>query len=268
MSPRTQLAERTVSPADLVRRVFDAYQTADRAAIEGLLTEDFTFTSPYDDHIDRAAYFERCWPNAGTFEKLELQQITVDGDSCFVMYTGKRKRGGKFHNTERFDIAGDRVRAVEVFFGLPPYVKPEVPAEVGIRKLLEIRAHAIRNRDAHSVTALYSDDAVGFLLSPPLRVDTAELRDPSGLARWFAGWTGPIETDIRELRIVARGEIGFATALERLAATAVDGKRTDMWMRATYCFRLDNGEWKITSVHESVPFAMDGSYRALLELRP
>ena len=43
---------------DLVRRVFHAYQTADRSEIEPLLADDFTFTSPYDDHLDRAAYFD------------------------------------------------------------------------------------------------------------------------------------------------------------------------------------------------------------------
>jgi ketosteroid isomerase-like protein len=251
-----------------VRRAFHAYQTANRSEIDGLLTEDFTFTSPYDDHIDRATYFERCWPNAGTFEQFEIQQFTVDSDSCFVMYTGKRKHGSMFHNTERFDIAGDRIRAVEVFFGLPPYTRPELPADVAIGQLLEVRAQAFRSRDAQTVTELYSDDAVGFLLSPPLRVAAAEFRDPEALERWFAGWKGAIETEMRELRVVARGEVGFATALQRLVATAIDGRRTDMWLRATYCFRLDRGEWKITSVHESVPFAMDGSYRALVDLKP
>jgi hypothetical protein len=28
------------------------------------------------------------------------------------------------------------------------------------------------------------------------------------------------------------------------------------------------GQWKITHVHNSVPFAMDGSGRALLDLKP
>src|SRR5688572_18322604 len=47
--------------ADLVRRCFAAYRAKDRAAIEQLIAKDFRFTSPYDDHIDRAAYFARCW---------------------------------------------------------------------------------------------------------------------------------------------------------------------------------------------------------------
>ena len=51
----------------LVRSSFDCYMTMDRSRMESLLDPDVTFTSPYDDHIDRKTYFERCWPAAGTF---------------------------------------------------------------------------------------------------------------------------------------------------------------------------------------------------------
>ena len=53
---------------ELVRRSFAAYMTASRADIEAILHPELTFTSPYDDHIGRADYFARCWPNAGSFE--------------------------------------------------------------------------------------------------------------------------------------------------------------------------------------------------------
>ena len=45
--------------SDLVRDYFAAFQAGDRPVMEAALTDDFTFTSPYDDAIDRAAYFER-----------------------------------------------------------------------------------------------------------------------------------------------------------------------------------------------------------------
>ena len=38
--------------SDLVRKCFSAWETKNREALEGLLAEDFTFTSPNDDdHI-------------------------------------------------------------------------------------------------------------------------------------------------------------------------------------------------------------------------
>ena len=33
-------------------------------------------------------------------------------------------------------------------------------------------------------------------------------------------------------------------------------------------FRREGGQWKVAHVHDSVPFAMDGSGRALLDLKP
>ena len=47
--------------ADIIRAVFAAYLANDRSAIEHALADDFRFTSPYDDHIDKATYFERSW---------------------------------------------------------------------------------------------------------------------------------------------------------------------------------------------------------------
>ncbi len=48
--------------SDLIRKYFSANENKDRKAVESLLTDDFVFTSPYDYHIDREAYFKRCWP--------------------------------------------------------------------------------------------------------------------------------------------------------------------------------------------------------------
>jgi ketosteroid isomerase-like protein len=117
----------TVAIADLARRCFEAYQTKDRAALERLLADRFTFTSPYDDHIDRPTYFERCWPNAGTFERFELQHVVVQGDICWVTYEGQSKPGNWFRNTEMLRFSGDQIISVEVFFGLPPHTAPTQP---------------------------------------------------------------------------------------------------------------------------------------------
>ena len=46
------------------------------------------------------------------------------------------------------------------------------------------------------------------------------------------------------------------------------GGAVDFWMRSTLGFRKSQGVWKIAHGHSSVPFAMDGSFRALLDLQP
>ncbi|HEV3424481.1 MAG TPA: DUF4440 domain-containing protein [Paraburkholderia sp.] len=50
------------SVSNLIRRCYTAYEAKDRQALEPLLSESFTFSSPRDDHISKATYFERCWP--------------------------------------------------------------------------------------------------------------------------------------------------------------------------------------------------------------
>ncbi len=52
----------------LVRDCYRAWETADRELVERILSEDFTFSSPPDPMLDRAGYFERCWPEIFGFD--------------------------------------------------------------------------------------------------------------------------------------------------------------------------------------------------------
>lgn len=104
--------------ADLVRQCYRAYETQDRALIEAVLADDFHFSSPRDDNIDRAAYFERCWPNAGRLEAFDLERIVEQGDEAFVRYVARRVAdGGRFRNVEVFRFRAGRIIAVDVYFG-------------------------------------------------------------------------------------------------------------------------------------------------------
>jgi len=50
----------------IARACYAAYVRKDRKAMEALIAPDFRFTSPLDNRIDRATYFQRCWPNSAT----------------------------------------------------------------------------------------------------------------------------------------------------------------------------------------------------------
>ena len=101
----------------IVRACFAAYEDCDRDAIERLLPEDFTFSSPADVGIDRARYFERCWPAAATTRRFEFRRMYEAGDEVVVTYEAERVDGSRFRNTEVFSFEGDRLRSVEVYFG-------------------------------------------------------------------------------------------------------------------------------------------------------
>ena len=103
--------------AGIIRAIFAAYLANDRKAVEGALTEDFRFTSPYDDAIDKATYFARCWRDTGWIERHELEKIFVEGDEAYVTYRCVAKEGKSFRNTEFFSFAGDKVSRIDVYFG-------------------------------------------------------------------------------------------------------------------------------------------------------
>jgi ketosteroid isomerase-like protein len=105
------------SRPELIRALFAAYLASDRAAVDKLLAEDFRFTSPYDDRIDKATYFERCWRGSDWIERHELEKIFVEGDEAFVTYRCAAKGGKSFRNTEFFLFEGDRVKRIDVYFG-------------------------------------------------------------------------------------------------------------------------------------------------------
>jgi ketosteroid isomerase-like protein len=101
----------------LARDAYGAYESGDRRVIEELLTDDFTFYSPPDAGIDRATYFERCWPNAELIEAYEFVRLVEAGDEVIVTYKSTKTDGKRFRNTEVLTFEGDKIRRVEVYFG-------------------------------------------------------------------------------------------------------------------------------------------------------
>jgi ketosteroid isomerase-like protein len=103
---------------ELIRASYDAFNARDRATMERLLADDFTFSAPPDPHLDRAGYFERCWPFAGEpRDFFEIERIFVQGEEAFVRYAMRRPSGERFRNTEYFRFEGDRIAEIQVYFG-------------------------------------------------------------------------------------------------------------------------------------------------------
>jgi ketosteroid isomerase-like protein len=104
--------------SDVVRGYYAAYEQKDRPAIEALVGDDFTFSSPYDDHIDRALYFQKCWPNSEHHARFHIEKLFENGNEAFVRYELRLKSGVTFRNTEFLRLEGGKIREVEVYFGL------------------------------------------------------------------------------------------------------------------------------------------------------
>jgi ketosteroid isomerase-like protein len=102
---------------DRSRQLYLAFAAGDRATAESLLAPEFAFHSPPDPDLDRAGYFERCWPNAGNRTEFEFVRLVESGDEVFVTYEGTRPDGTRFRNSEVLRFAGDLIAEAEVYFG-------------------------------------------------------------------------------------------------------------------------------------------------------
>jgi ketosteroid isomerase-like protein len=112
--------------ATVARESYAAYVRKDRAAIEELIDQDFHFTSPLDNRIDRQTYFERCWPNSQQIARFEFVYVVALEDKVFVTYEGTNNGGGRFRNTEILTIRRQKIVEAEVYFGWSvPHPAPE-----------------------------------------------------------------------------------------------------------------------------------------------
>lgn len=114
---RDKSEETEIKIEELVRGLFSAYQQQDRDYVEQLLSDDFRFSSPQDDNIDRKAYFEKCWPMSETTKRHHLQKVFVIGNEAFVLYDLETTEGSKYRNTEFFTFESGKLHKIEVFFG-------------------------------------------------------------------------------------------------------------------------------------------------------
>jgi ketosteroid isomerase-like protein len=104
-------------PIAVARKCYQAYVDKDRAAIESIIADDFHFTSPLDNRLDRATYFSRCWPNSETIAAFEFINLVADGERVFVTYEGHNDSGKRFRNTEILTVRDGKVVDAEVYFG-------------------------------------------------------------------------------------------------------------------------------------------------------
>jgi PhnB protein len=138
--------------------------------------------------------------------------------------------------------------------------KTKTTDEAQIRAVIEEWADALRNKEPTRTLSHYDPNLVHFSLAPPL-LSTAS--NPEGLNAWFDTWLGPIGYEIRNLSIRVGDDVAFSHSLNWM-----HGAKGDLWFRHMFGFQRIKGEWKIAHEHESVPFYMDGSFKAAIDLKP
>jgi ketosteroid isomerase-like protein len=139
----------------------------------------------------------------------------------------------------------------------------------------EIRSIIADHEKAHhakNVDLLLAHGGEGFLsfdLAPPLQNKGGSPKEARReIEAWFATWKGPIGLEERDLVVTAGDNVAFSTSLTHMTGAKTDGAEVSLWFRTTNGFRKENGKWKIVHAHSSVPFYMDGSSKACLDLKP
>jgi ketosteroid isomerase-like protein len=107
----------TDDPISIVRKAYQAYVANDRVMIEAVIADDFHFTSPLDNRLDRRTYFDRCWKNSEMITGFDFINLVRDGERVFVTYEGQTKSGRPFRNTEILTVKDGKIAEVEVYFG-------------------------------------------------------------------------------------------------------------------------------------------------------
>jgi PhnB protein len=143
--------------------------------------------------------------------------------------------------------------------------QPLSPDHARIGDTIRALYGAIGAKHADKALDHYAPEGVYCLLAPPLR---SAKPDPAALNAWFAPWTEPIGLETGDLEIVTGGDLALGTGLSHMTGTKTDDEKVDLWFRVTFGLRQVDGHWKVFHEHESVPFYMDGSHRAAVDLRP
>ena len=122
-----------------------------------------------------------------------------------------------------------------------------------IRRVIEDRVRALRDKDAAAAVAMLDADIVAFEVAGPLQVPAAQATDVAATQAWLDSFDGPPEVEIEELAIHADGSVAFCHSLNRLSGVMADGRKIDLRMRSTLGLRKVGGAWKIVHAHTSVP---------------
>jgi ketosteroid isomerase-like protein len=121
-----------------------------------------------------------------------------------------------------------------------------------VSALLDSQADAMRTKDLDRLISLYSPDVAYFDTVPPLQyAGSAALRER--FLRWFDGWEGSFEMEIRDIHVLASGDLAVAYRFSRARGTLKDGRKAESWVRATSCFQRSVHGWLITHEHVSWP---------------
>ena len=138
--------------------------------------------------------------------------------------------------------------------------------EALIRRRVDGWAKAIRAKDIDGVMSLYASDIASFDIVGPLRYAGADAKRRAWQEA-FDAYSGPIGYEVRDLNVVADGDLAYASSVNHVRGRLASGRAGGVWLRWTACLRRIDGIWRVVHDHASVPADLEHG-RAVLDAVP
>jgi ketosteroid isomerase-like protein len=103
--------------AEIIRKYFTAFMDKNWENFEGLLNDDFIFSSPKDDFINKDEHLKSCMFHSSKFKSINIETIFAEGNEAFVRYKADMIGGNTFRNTEFFVTENGKIKSIDVYFG-------------------------------------------------------------------------------------------------------------------------------------------------------
>ena len=118
-APSSAAAPGATHQEETVRKWYAAWETKDWGSVDTFAADDFTFSSAAgDDHISKSTFKAQCWDTqSALIDRFELESVVGNGNEVFVKYVCRTKNGKAFQNVEHFTFKGDKITALESYFG-------------------------------------------------------------------------------------------------------------------------------------------------------
>ena len=140
--------------------------------------------------------------------------------------------------------------------------------EANVLTAVRQRNAAVARGDAEAIVAPLGDEVTLYTLAPPLAHSGSDARDAEAVQAWLATWESPPRIELRDPTVLVDGDLAVVFGFSAMRGAKVDGEDDTLWYRSTTVLQRRASQWSIVHEHESVPFLMDGSNKAALDLKP
>jgi hypothetical protein len=102
----------------IVRKYYGSWGTTNWTPFEAMLADSFTFSSPYDDHINKATFKTKCWESqTGFIKSFDLEVLMAKGDTVMVEYLCHTMNGKALRNVELHRLRNGKIESIACYFG-------------------------------------------------------------------------------------------------------------------------------------------------------